>query len=437
MPRPTRILVVMPSWVGDTVMATPALRALRRALPGAFIGGLLRPGLEALLTGTDLLDESHVDRAVGMMGPKRVAAKVRMRRYDAALLLTNSFSTALIARLAGIERRVGYDRDGRGLLLTDRLRAPLRRDTPPYDRSRTAPGEWAPVPACAYYFALVSHFLKSVGTEAGVQNGAMGPMEAAVTADEAAAADSFLRSMHFSPQRTPREEVGGGGVRAGAGGEKSVRAGEGIGATEPTSHSVPPSVPSVSSVVKDFAILNPGGNNPAKRWPADRFAALASWLVRERGMAVLVSGAPSEADLTATIVAQVDEAQRANVIDLPAALSAHAGSPPQPPNPNPQTRSTPPTGLALLKAIIARASLMVTNDTGPRHIAAALGVPVVSLFGPTDHRWTTIPFERERIIVADPTLPEEEVANDHPQRCAIERIDVERVIRAAESVLLS
>lgn len=378
MPRPTRILVVMPSWVGDTVMATPALRALRRSVPGAFIGGLVRPGIEALLAGNDLLDEVHIDRAIGMMGPKRVAAKIRLRCYEAAILLTNSFSTALTTRLAGIGQRIGYDRDGRGLLLTDRLRAPLRRDTAPYNRSRTNPGDWAPIPACDYYFALIAHFLRSFDADPG----AMGRMETIITADEAAAAAEVLASAAPGARR--------------------------------------------------LAILNPGGNNTAKRWPADRFAALAAWLASEHGMTVLVSGAPAEAGLTAAIAGMVPEPQRERVIDLAAVLAKAdeiaRNSPLAPPR---------PAGLALLKAIIGRCELMVTNDTGPRHIAAGLNIPVVSLFGPTDHRWTAIPFERERIIVADPTLPEEEVANDHLERCAIERIGIERVMGAVSDLLRS
>src|SRR5690349_1107621 len=119
--NPLRLVVICPSWVGDVVMATPALRLLRSRLKGSFIGGLVRPGMDELLAGTDFFDEVHVERAGGVMGPKFAAAKLRPRRYDAALLLTNSFSTALIARIAGVPRRVGYNRDARGLLLTDRL----------------------------------------------------------------------------------------------------------------------------------------------------------------------------------------------------------------------------------------------------------------------------------------------------------------------------
>jgi heptosyltransferase-2 len=81
---------------------------------------------------------------------------------------------------------------------------------------------------------------------------------------------------------------------------------------------------------------------------------------------------------------------------------------------------------------------MVTNDTGPRHVAQAFGVPVVTMFGPTDHRWTTLPVRDdapERILLADPTLPEDQMADDHPERCRVDRISEESVRAAAEAVI--
>lgn len=359
-----RLLVVMPSWVGDAVMATPAVKVLRRAFPGAFIGALVRPGIDALLAGVPFVDEFHVESTRGVMGPKRSAAKVRGRRYDAAVLLTNSFSTALATRLAGIPRRIGYDRDGRGLLLTDRLPARKRRDTPPFDRSTTDPGAWAPVPACRAYLDVVLHTLEQTGARDGSRQPAEpGPMELVVTQADARSADEVLR-------------------RAGIGDEEH------------------------------YIVLNPGGNNPAKRWPAERFAAVADHVWRRHGLRSLVNGSPAEADVVRAVVgACAAETRAAGLADLGGSLSS-------------------------LKGMLGRpqARLLVTNDTGPRHIAAAFGVPVVSLFGPTDPRWTTIP-AREAILRADPTLPEEEVADDHPERCRIDRIGAEDVIRAADAML--
>ncbi|MHC5114978.1 MAG: glycosyltransferase family 9 protein, partial [Planctomycetota bacterium] len=81
------------------------------------------------------------------------------------------------------------------------------------------------------------------------------------------------------------------------------------------------------------------------------------------------------------------------------------------------------------------AALLVTNDTGPRHLAAALGTPVVTLFGPTDHRWTTLADIRERRLLAEPFLPAELVADRHPKVCTIDRIEVEDVLAAAAGML--
>ncbi len=339
-------------------MATPTVRALRQAFPGIFIGALCRPGIDELLAGVAFFDELHVERASGVMGPKHAAAKVRPRRYDTALLLTNSFSTALIVRIAGIPRRVGYDRDARGLLLTGRMEAPKRPD-----------GSWAPVPAVQYYWALAERFLLPASRVGGA---ALGCLELATT---------------------PEEESRGERV---------------LGAAIPTGISGP------------LAVLNPGGNNPAKRWPADRYARLAARLVREMGFTVVVNGSPGEAELVGEIVT----AARRELGDL----GGRVGD-----------LSTNGITLGSLKAIVRRARLMVTNDTGPRHIAAAFGVPLVSLFGPTDHRWTTIPTRPEgpeQLLLADPTLPETELANDHPDRCRVDRITEEAVWEAVLAVFV-
>jgi heptosyltransferase-2 len=332
-------------------MATPALRRLRDALPGAFIGAMMRPGIDQVLSGTGFFDEVHVEHARGVMGHTHAASRLRQRRYDAALLLTNSFSTALTARLAGIGRRVGYARDGRSLLLTDRVYAPKRGD-----------GRWAPLPAVRYYWDLAATLLGEPVAEERFSLPPGARLELATTPEDRSAGQDVL-----------------------------VRAGVAPG--------------------RSFAVLNPGGNNEAKRWPPERFAAVADQLA-SGGLAVLVSGAPAEADLADAIAA----AARTSIVSL--------------------LRSG--ISLSALKWLLEQpaARLMVTNDTGPRHIAAAFGVPVVTLFGPTDHRWTTIPAPAgEEILVADPTLPESLVADDHPDRCRVDRIEVETVLAACDRLL--
>lgn len=120
-----RIIVRCPNWVGDVVMATPALRALRQNFPEAHITILLRTPLLKILEGAPWFDE-----ALTLEGPKGwqgirsllpVARILRSKRFDLGLLLTNSFSSALLFWLGGVRRRVGYSRDWRDWMLTDAL----------------------------------------------------------------------------------------------------------------------------------------------------------------------------------------------------------------------------------------------------------------------------------------------------------------------------
>lgn len=119
-----RIAVFPPNWIGDAVMATPALRALRQHYAGAHFVGVLKPYVAGVLEGGDWFDQ------ILFTGGKKLAHSVpavvwalRKEKIDRAVLFPNSFRSALIARLGGCRRRVGYVRYGRGPLLTDRLHA--------------------------------------------------------------------------------------------------------------------------------------------------------------------------------------------------------------------------------------------------------------------------------------------------------------------------
>ncbi len=140
---PERVLVVIPNWVGDVVMATPALSALRRRFADARIVHLMRPYVADVLAGTGFCDEQVFWPSGG--GFWGWVGQLRRRRFDLAVLLTNSFRSAMIARLTGARRRVGYARDSRGFLLTDRLK-PAKKD-----------GAFVPVPALDYYNDLARH----------------------------------------------------------------------------------------------------------------------------------------------------------------------------------------------------------------------------------------------------------------------------------------
>lgn len=164
----------------------------------------------------------------------------------------------------------------------------------------------------------------------------------------------------------------------------------------------------LADVPRPFALLVPGGNRDDKRWPVDRFARLAEALA-ERGLAAVATGSPGERDLLASLAA----ASRVPIHDL--------------------SRSR--FDLGVLKGVVASARLCVTNDTGPRHLAAAFSIPTVALFGPTDHRWTLLPGAPERLLVAEPFLPGDRMADRHPKACRIDRITLGDVLDAVDGLL--
>jgi heptosyltransferase-2 len=139
------IAIFLPSWIGDAVMATPALRALRLHFPRAHLVGVLRPYVAGVLEGSPWLDSQLL---LDRQGPAAnrwpaVAWRLRRQRPQLAVLFPNSFRTALVAWLGGCRRRVGYRRYGRDLLLSDGL-----------DPDRRPDGKLLPSPALDAYNRL-------------------------------------------------------------------------------------------------------------------------------------------------------------------------------------------------------------------------------------------------------------------------------------------
>lgn len=166
-----RIVVFCPNLVGDTVMATPTFRALRRGFPAAHLAAVIKPQVAPTLEGTSWFDEWIFFDPRAPVREHRawaVGRRLRRRRFDLAILLPQSFRSAGMAWLAGIPRRLGYQRHGRGWLLTDRLH-----------EVREPSGRRRPTPIVESYLKLARHLdcpVDSIRLEL-----------ATTTADEAAA----------------------------------------------------------------------------------------------------------------------------------------------------------------------------------------------------------------------------------------------------------
>ncbi len=152
-----------------------------------------------------------------------------------------------------------------------------------------------------------------------------------------------------------------------------------------------------------YVLLVPGANREDKRWPTERFAAVANALYERRGWTAVIAGSPAERSLTAAVADGCD----GPTIDL----AERGGT------------------LGALKAIATGAEVAISNDTGPRHVAIAVGTPVISLFGPTDHRWTLLEHAMERRLLAAPFLPDELMADRCGADCCIDRITVGDVLQ--------
>jgi len=288
-----RVGIFLPNWVGDVVMATPALRSLRTHLGShAALVGIMRPYVADVLNGTAWLDDRILYERRSWSGIRSLVTRLREERFAAILLLTNSLSTGLFAWLSGARRRVGFALHGRGWLLTDPLREPCegRRRLP-----RSAVDQYLDV-VQAYGCAEVSR-----------------SVELATTEEEERAADVVWNQFGWQ-------------------------------ANEPV-----------------IALNTGGAYGSAKTWPGAQAAALARQLAER--YAVLFLCGPSERDSVRTMWHQANHARVHSLVDQPLSIG-------------------------LTKACLRRCCAMVTTDSGPRHIAAAFGVPTVTLFGPTDPRWS-------------------------------------------------
>ena len=306
-----KILIRATNWIGDAIMALPALRAVRKHFADAEIAILARPDV------ADLYREQHLcDRLLvynfqgvhaGFSGRERLAAALRAENFNVALLLQNAFDAAWLAWRANIPERIGYARDSRSFLLTKAVPVPKPGEIPDHEKF--------------YYLELLRR--------AGWTDSLL---------------DETFITMHVPEEK--RRRAAGFLVDSGAR-LHALRVAMGAGASY----------------------------GSAKCWPPPRFAELANRLQLQADADIILFGTASEASVSRAITAEM----RQPPVDL-----------------------TGKTAVADLPGLLSQCHLFIGNDSGAMHVAAAVGLPVVAVFGPTDPCGTAPVTQRCTIVQEKP-----------------------------------
>ncbi len=305
-----RIVVRGTNWVGDAMMTIPALRALRRLLPKARITLATSSWAQGLFAEADFLDDFLIQDRQGLWSFIDQVQRWRRHKFDLAVVFPNSFGAALIPAAARVPIRVGYATDGRKLLLTSAL---------PLPEWRSSKHE------IFYYLNIVAELERLLTGNQTIDN-----QEPDFTLEVSEARQNQGRAL----------------LRA-----------QGCDIKYP------------------LIALCPGSiNSRAKRWPAERYAALADSLIENLQAEILLIGSREEVDVSLAVSRQMRH--------QPVMLTGK-------------------TDLAQAVDVLGNVDLLVTNDTGPAHIASALGRSTLVIFGPTNPL-TTRPFSSSGEIVRHP-----------------------------------
>lgn len=344
-----RIVITSTRWIGDAVMSVPALREMRRLFPHAHITLAAGAWARDVFAEADFFDELLCLDMAEASTLKRVWRQSRIlcgddARYDLAIVLQNSFASAVVPFLARVRRRAGYATDGRRAILTHPIAVPAWRS----DRHEVF-----------YYLNLVRNIAHGLNVAVDF-DAAPPPIELRVSGLRQLAAREILMRHEADTSRR-------------------------------------------------IVVICPGSTNSrAKRWGAGSYAELADCLVREANAEVVFIGAKQETDVTRTVV----ERMRERAIAL-----------------------TGQTTLAETVAVLSIADLMISNDTGPAHIAAGLARPTIVIFGSTNPK-TTAPFSILAEVIREPPACAPCMLRDCPidHRC-MTAITVERVFERAMRML--
>lgn len=320
-PDPRRILVRGVNWLGDAVMTLPALMRLREHFPRASISLLTHSKLEDFWRG-----QAVVDQVISFSKDDsiwQVAGRLREQDFHLALFLPNSPRSALESWLARIPERIGYARSGRNWFLTQAVssrpdRVHMKKRTPGEIREWIkAPAPRPPLPETAHQIHEYLHLVAALGASPAPVAPSLRVADEEIAATRAAFLNDWLNEFGFGDPKNPAILLG----------------------------------------------LNPGAEyGPAKRWPAENFAATAREVCRRIPNCVwLAFGGPGDSK----VCAEIEKLANVRVLSL-------AGK----------------TTLRQLMALLKTCRVVLTNDSGPMHLAAALGTPVVVPFGSTSPELT-------------------------------------------------
>ncbi len=299
---PMHIAIILPRWVGDLVMSTPMIRAVRQHFGNeAKLTAVMKPLFQEVLAGTEWFDEfiaydrHSKNHEATFQG---AASALRSDRPDIALLVPNSLSSAALAWLGGCRRRVGFARHGRRFLLTDPL-FPARRG-------------WQ-----VETMSTAQHSM-DLAVQIGVPRQSLN-LELVTLPKDEQRMDTLMSNFFHGWAQSESQPL--------------------------------------------FVFNDNSAYGPSRSWGSEKFCSLARELLQSYPTGrIIVHCGPGERDDARSLESSLDDPRVRSLADV----------------------DTLPFGLS--KALLRRASVVITTDSGPRHIAAAFGTPTVVLHGPMDPR---------------------------------------------------
>ncbi len=337
-----RILITRTDRMGDVVLSTPAIQALREAYPRAYIAMMVSPYTREIVEGNPCLDEIIIldkkkeHKSIG--GIVKLAVSLKRKKFDAAFILHPETRANLIVFLAGIPRRIGYDRKS-GFLLTDRFLHHKHRGQ-------------------KHEIEYTLDLLRYMGIDHAKPR-----LHVPVRIESEQWAEQFLQEQDIGPR-------------------------DAILAVHPSSSCI------------------------SRKWPLERFAEAADRLSKKYAMKVMVIAAASD-------TAAADE-----LVKMMRCKAVNAAG-----------RTT----ISQMASLLKRAALFISNDSGPVHVAAAVGTPVISLFGRNQRgisprRWRPVG-EKSMFLHKNIGCAQCLAHNCVKGFACLKAISVDEVVQAAEKIL--